>query len=110
MLIKQRWRIDDSLDVFAIHGVGGIDRIDAARRPRQRGAAAAIGRAGFRPIGEQLGAQALGVGVVVVWSAVLTFVIAQASPALIVPMRVDSEAEHDGLDLSSHGERAYEFD
>jgi Amt family ammonium transporter len=40
---------------------------------------------------------------------VLTFALAKLA-ALFVPMRVDAEAEHDGLDLSSHGERAYEFD
>ncbi|RYD94661.1 MAG: ammonium transporter, partial [Sphingomonadales bacterium] len=42
-------------------------------------------------------------------SAVASFVLARLA-GLIVPMRVDSEAEHDGLDLTSHGERAYEFD
>jgi len=56
-----------------------------------------------------LGAQALGVGVTAIWSLAFTFVIAKAA-ALFVPMRVEAEAEHDGLDLSSHGERAYEFD
>jgi Amt family ammonium transporter len=108
LLIKQRWRVDDSLDVFAIHGVGGMlgSLLLAVLASEAWGG---NGSAGFRPIGEQLGAQALGVGVTVIWSAVFTFVIARAA-ALLVPMRVDAEAEHDGLDLSSHGERAYEFD
>jgi Amt family ammonium transporter len=53
--------------------------------------------------------QALAVGVTVLWSGLLTFAIARIA-AMIVPMRVDSEAEHDGLDLSSHGERAYDFE
>jgi Amt family ammonium transporter len=57
----------------------------------------------------QLGAQAAGVGIALLWSLVLTYAIAKIA-ALFVPMRVDAEAEHDGLDLSSHGERAYEFD
>ena len=108
MLIKQRWRVDDSLDVFAIHGVGGmIGSLLLAVLASE--ALHGNGSAGFRPIGDQLGAQALGVGVAIIWSAVLTFLIARMA-ALVVPMRVDSEAEHDGLDLSSHGERAYEFD
>jgi len=108
MLIKQKWRVDDSLDVFAIHGVGGmIGSLLLAVLASE--ALSGNGSAGFRPIGEQFGAQALGVGVTIVWSVVLTFVIARVA-ALLIPMRVDSEAEHDGLDLSSHGERAYEFD
>jgi Amt family ammonium transporter len=108
MLIKQRWRVDDSLDVFAIHGVGGmIGSILLAVFASE--ALHGNGSAGFRPIGEQLGDQLLGVGFVAIWSAVLTVVIAKLA-GMIVPMRVDSEAEHDGLDLASHGERAYEFD
>jgi Amt family ammonium transporter len=68
-----------------------------------------VGLAEGRTVIDQLGAQALGVGVTAIWSAIATVIIAKAA-ALIVPMRVDAEAEHDGLDLSSHGERAYEFD
>jgi Amt family ammonium transporter len=108
LLIKQKWRVDDSLDVFAIHGVGGMlgSLLLAFFASEAWGG---NGSAGFHPIGEQLGAQALGVGVTAVWSAVATFLIARVA-GLLVPMRVDAEAEHDGLDLSSHGERAYEFD
>ncbi|WP_332811708.1 ammonium transporter [Sphingomonas sp.] len=108
LTIKQRWRIDDSLDVFAIHGVGGmIGSLLLAVF-----ASSALGGSGVadaRGIGGQLGVQALAVGVTVLWSGLLTFVIARIA-AMIVPMRVDSEAEHDGLDLSSHGERAYDFE
>ena len=108
LTIKQRWRIDDSLDVFAIHGVGGmIGSLLLAVF-----ASSALGGSGVadaRGIGGQLGVQALAVGVTVLWSGLLTFVIARIA-AMIVPMRVDAEAEHDGLDLSSHGERAYDFE
>jgi ammonium transporter, Amt family len=108
LLIKQRWRIDDSLDVFAIHGVGGIigSLLLAFFASSQLGGTGVIDERG---IGGQLGVQAMGVAVTIVWSALLTVGIAKLA-ALIVPMRVDSEAEHDGLDLASHGERAYEFD
>lgn len=47
--------------------------------------------------------------VVALWSALLTFGIARIA-MLLLPMRVTAEEEHDGLDLSLHGERAYEFD
>ena len=108
LVIKQRWKVDDSLDVFAIHGVGGI--IGSLMLALFASAAfGGNGSAGYRDIGAQLGAQGLGVAVTILWSAVLTFIIARAA-AWIVPMRVEAEAEHDGLDLSSHGERAYEFE
>jgi Amt family ammonium transporter len=108
LMMKQRWKVDDSLDVFALHGVGGI--IGSLLLAFFASAAfGGNGSAGFRGIGEQLGAQALGVGVTILWSAILTYLIARGA-ALIIPMRVDSEAEHDGLDLFSHGERAYEFE
>jgi len=59
----------------------------------------------WRPgAGAQLGALA----VVGVWTVVLTLVIARLV-ALVVPMRVDAEAETNGLDLSAHGERGYEL-
>lgn len=106
--VKQRWKVDDSLDVFAVHGVGGM----LGSLLLAPFASVALGGAGL-PAGatvtSQFGAQLLGVGAVALWSAALTWVIARAA-ALVVPMRVDEEAEHDGLDLTSHGERAYEFD
>jgi len=108
LAVKQRWRLDDSLDVFAVHGVGGMAGsllLAPLASPALGGTAP---RAAATVIG-QLAAQALGVGVTLLWSLVLTFVLAKLA-ALVVPMRVDAEAEHDGLDLSSHGERAYEFD
>jgi Amt family ammonium transporter len=108
LLVKQRWRVDDSLDVFAIHGVGGIlGSLLLAFLANE--ALGGNGVAGDASIGAQLGAQALGVGVVIAWTVVLTWVIAKLA-GLFVTMRVDAEAEHDGLDLASHGERAYEFD
>jgi ammonium transporter, Amt family len=51
----------------------------------------------------------IGVGVAVLWSGVVTLIIGFGLSYLI-PMRVDEEAEHDGLDLASHGERGWELD
>ncbi len=107
-LVKQKWQIDDSLDVFAVHGVGGM----TGSLMLAVFMADALGGAGYAPamdMGRQLLAQAVGVGVVAVWSVVATVILARLV-ALIWPMRVDQEAETIGLDITSHGERAWEFD
>ena len=107
-LIKGKLRIDDSLDVFAVHGVGGIigslllglflsDTLGGTGYAQGAGMAS------------QLAAQFVGVGVVAVWSAFASAIIALAV-SLLIPMRVGEEAEREGLDISSHGERAWEFD
>ena len=57
----------------------------------------------------QLGAQALGIGVVALWSAVAT-AIAALAVSMVLPMRVSEDEEREGLDITSHGERAWEFD
>ncbi len=108
LAVKQRWKVDDSLDVFAVHGVGGMTG-SLLLAPLMMAELGGIGLGEGRSLLDQLGAQAMGVVVTLLWSAVLTVVLAKLA-GLIVPMRVDAEAEHDGLDLSSHGERAYEFD
>lgn len=107
-LIKQRLEIDDSLDVFAVHGVGGM--IGALLLALFLDPA--LGGTGYAPrmtMASQLGAQAIAVGAVALWSAVAT-VIAALAVSFVVPMRVSEEAERDGLDLASHGERAWDFD
>jgi Amt family ammonium transporter len=108
LTIKQRWRVDDSLDVFAVHGVGGILG-SLLLAPLASEALGGVGIPGGRTIMEQLSAQACGLATIVLLSAVASYVLAKLA-GLIVPMRVDAEGEHDGLDLTSHGERAYEFD
>ncbi len=103
--IKQRFKIDDSLDVFAVHGVGGaLGTLLAAIF-----ASTALGGNGLADgvtMGGQLGVQAYGVLVGVVWAGVLTFVIAKVL-AMFVPFRVSEENEVQGLDLAMHGERGY---
>jgi ammonium transporter, Amt family len=102
LVVKQSFRIDDSLDVFAVHGVGGIvgSILLAIFTSVLPNGATVTG---------QLSAQLVGVGVVAVWSALFTWAIARMTN-FITPMRVGAESEHNGLDLSSHGERAYDFD
>ncbi|MET0179921.1 MAG: ammonium transporter [Novosphingobium sp.] len=107
-LVKQRWQIDDSLDVFAVHGIGGITGsllLAAFLAPALGGTGYAEGMAPA----SQLGGQVVGVGVVALWSALATAVCA-GGMARIVPMRVGEDEERDGLDLASHGERAWDFD
>jgi Amt family ammonium transporter len=107
-LVKQRLAIDDSLDVFAVHGVGGITGsllLAVFLDPALGG----IGYAEGMTMLGQLGAQATGVGAVALWSLVATAIVA-LTVSLLLPMRVSEDAERDGLDIASHGERAWEFD
>ena len=106
-LVKLRWRIDDSLDVFAVHGVGGMlgTLLLAVFSSDMLGG---IGYDGGTMDGS-LAAQAIGIGVVALFSAVVTAVLA-VGISLFMPMRVSEEEEVQGLDLSSHGERAWQFD
>lgn len=107
-LIKNRLKIDDSLDVFAVHGVGGIlgSLLLAIFTDAAFGG---VGYADGAGIGSQLGIQALAVGVVALWSAVATVIIGYAV-SMVIPMRVKPDEERDGLDIANHGERSWDFD
>ena len=104
-LIKQRLKIDDSLDVFAVHGIGGaLGSLLVAFF-----VAAALGGRGLADgmtMTSQLGVQAFGIVLVAVWSGVLTFIIVKIVK-LFCKFRVDEETEVQGLDLAMHGERGY---
>jgi Amt family ammonium transporter len=107
-IVKNRFHIDDSLDVFAVHGVGGITGsilLAVFYNPALGGTA---DPASYSLVG-QLIAQLAGVGIVAVWSAIASAILAVAV-GLIFPMRVSEDDEREGLDLSSHGERAWEMD
>ena len=60
-------------------------------------------------MGSQLWAQVKGVGIVAVYSAVVTVIVGYMV-SMVIPMRVSEEQERDGLDISSHGERAWDLD
>ncbi|MFN3606141.1 MAG: ammonium transporter, partial [Cypionkella sp.] len=104
--VKAKLGYDDSLDVFGIHGVAGI--IGAIGTGIL--AAPSLGGTGFiaegGTMGAQVYAQVLGVGITIVWSAVVAY-IALMICKVTVGLRVPEEAEREGLDLTSHGERAY---
>jgi ammonium transporter, Amt family len=107
-LVKGMLQIDDSLDVFAVHGVGGIlGSILLAVF-----ASESFGGAGYgegASMASQLWVQVKAVGIVAVFSAVHTVIIGYMV-SMVLPMRVSEEAERDGLDIASHGERAWDLD
>ncbi|MGB0572323.1 MAG: ammonium transporter [Alphaproteobacteria bacterium] len=103
--VKQRFKIDDSLDVFAVHGIGGM----IGTMLTAIFVSAALGGNGLAEgmtIGSQLGVQALGIIIVAIWSAILTAVIVLVLK-MFLTFRVDEETEVQGLDLALHGERGY---
>lgn len=107
-LVKHRMIIDDSLDVFAVHGVGGILGtllLGIFLAPEFGGTGYAEGMG----MGSQLGGQAISVVIVAIWSAIASAIVA-LMVSLVFPMRVSSDAEREGLDITSHGERGWEFD
>ena len=102
-LIREKLHIDDSLDVFAVHGVGGILGTLLLSVFGQK----SMGGLGIvKPVMEQLGIQSLAVGVTVVWSVIATILIAFVVKMLI-GLRVSPDQEQEGLDYSEHGENAY---
>ncbi|MBE7733305.1 ammonium transporter [Devosia faecipullorum] len=103
--LKPWLKYDDSLDVFGIHGIGGIiGAIGTAivADPILGG----FGGDGYA-MGGQLVTQILAVIVAIVWSALVTLVALLVVKALFGGLRVSDTGESDGLDLSTHGERAY---
>jgi ammonium transporter, Amt family len=104
-LVKTRWKIDDSLDVFAVHGVGGV--LGVLLLPFFM--FTALGGVGFgdgNDLTRQFGAQVLGIAATVGWSAAATWVLVKGAEAL-TGLRAPDEHVRDGLDLAVHGERAH---
>ena len=104
-IIKRVLVIDDSLDVFPVHGVGGsLGLLLCAVFDN-----ANLGGAGYAEgmnLGSQLGVQAIGLLATFAWTAVATWVILKVV-GLITPLRVSEEDEIEGLDLTQHEERGY---
>jgi len=102
--LKRLLRADDTADVFGVHGVGGI--VGALLTGVFSAQSLGGTKAGL-DIGHQLWVQAVSIGFTVLWSAVVTASILLVVRAL-VGLRVSEEAERTGLDISTHGESAYE--
>ncbi|MDP5305871.1 ammonium transporter [Paracoccus spongiarum] len=110
--LKSRMGVDDTLDVFGIHGVGGIigailTGVFAA--PALGGSGVfdyAAGSVAAFDMGAQVYAQTLGVVIAVIWSGAVSFVAIHVVKALI-GLRVPESEERQGLDVTTHGENAY---
>ena len=108
--LKQRLGYDDSLDVFGVHGIGGM----AGAVLTGVFAAESLGGQGFgrtaagltHTMGSQVWAQIVGVLVTTIYCAVLSFVILKAIDA-VIGLRVEEEEEDRGLDISLHNEQGY---
>lgn len=103
--LKRKFGYDDSLDVFGVHGIGGI----VGALLTGVFAASQYGGAGLPEgvtVSAQLGKQAWGVLVTVIYSGLVTFVVLKAI-SLVVPLRASEEEESQGLDLALHNERGY---
>ena len=104
-MVKKKFKIDDSLDVFAVHGVGGAlgTLLVAIFASTSLGG---VGLAEGQTITSQLGIQAYGVLAVVIWAVLITFILVKVI-SMFVKFRVSEDDEEQGLDLAMHGERGY---
>lgn len=105
--IKRHLKIDDSLDVFPVHGVGGIlgTMLTAVFASNSLGVFS--GQEDI-DIVSQLGVQGIGVIATIAYTGVVTWLILKVTDAL-VGNRVDEDQEQEGLDLVSHNERGYDL-
>ncbi|MGE0383783.1 MAG: ammonium transporter [Gammaproteobacteria bacterium] len=111
--LKRMLGIDDALDVFGVHAVGGITGAlltGVFNAPSLGGPGLVTDwvtvAGGFPGIGTQVLIQAKAVGVTVIWTAVVAFIALKIADA-IVGLRVSQDEEREGLDINSHGETAY---
>jgi len=108
--IKQKFKIDDSLDVFPVHGVGGIigTLLAGFFASDQLGVFSGQGYAEGMTMASQLGVQAIGVAAVFVYTGIITYVLLKVLDALM-GLRVTSDEETEGLDIVLHDERGYDL-
>jgi Amt family ammonium transporter len=105
--MKRVFKVDDSLDVFPVHGVGGL----IGTLLTGVFASAAFGGVGYPEkvtMGGQVLVQLWGVLATALWSGVITWILLKLTGAL-VGMRVDPEDETEGLDTALHNEKGYQM-
>ena len=108
-IVKQAWKLDDSLDVFAVHGVGGsLGTLLVAFlcAPEFGG----LGLPEGKTMWDAFGVQAIGLAATVAWSAVATYILVKITAGLTSGIRVREDDELEGLDITAHGETAYRLD
>jgi len=111
-VVKRKWEIDDSLDVFPVHGVGGIlgSLIVAVLASPDLGIFSGFGFGGSNAsIADQFTAQALGVSVAIVYTAIVTWILLKLTGFMTGGLRVSAEEETEGLDLVLHDEKGYDI-
>jgi Amt family ammonium transporter len=111
--LKRMLKVDDSLDVFGVHALGGIlgALLTGVFNAPSLGGPGFYNnwfemKPGYESIAAQLWIQVKAVGVSIVWSAVVAFV-AYKIVDMVVGLRVPEEEEREGLDITAHGESAY---
>jgi len=106
-MIKGYFKIDDSLDVFPVHGVGGILGILMIAFLGKSDGFLGAGASGFDPsVFDQFMIQLQGVVIICLWTLLFSWVALKVT-SFITPLRVDEESEHEGLDLTEHNETGY---
>jgi ammonium transporter, Amt family len=111
--LKKLLKADDSLDVFGVHAIGGIAGalLTGVFNSPDLGGPGFVtdwvtAKVGFTSIGEQLLIQAKAVGVTIVWSGIVAFASFKIAD-LLIGLRVPEDEEREGLDITAHGETAY---
>ena len=110
IFVKQKLKIDDSLDVFPVHGVGGIlgTLLAGIFAASSLGIFSGQGLAEGMTISSQLGVQFVGVVSTITYTAVATYVILKIIEP-ITGLRVIDDEEQQGIDISSHEEKGYDL-
>ena len=109
-MIKQKFKIDDSLDVFPVHGVGGIlgTLLAGIFASDQLGAFSGQGYNEGMAMASQFKVQVIGVASTFAYTAVVSYVLLKLLDA-IVGLRISEEDETQGLDITEHNERGYDL-
>lgn len=110
MAIKRKYKIDDSLDVFPVHGVGGIlgTFLAGIFASSELGLFSGQGLAEGKTIGSQLLVQLTGIAATLVYAGLATYVLLKLV-SMVTGLRVTSEEETEGLDVVLHNESGYDL-
>lgn len=112
LLIKQKYKIDDSLDVFPVHGVGGIlgTFLAGIFASTNLGVFSGQGFAdGIESMAGQVGVQLVGIVSTFIYTAIVTFLIFKVVGMITNGVRVSDDEEAQGLDIVDHEERGYDI-
>lgn len=108
MFLKQKLNIDDSLDVFPVHGVGGALGTILAGIFASASLGVFSGQGDGLPMGEQVVVQLTGVFATGIYTAIITFILLKVID-IVIGLRVNEEEETEGLDINQHNERGYDL-